>query len=327
MFNLSHARVCVALLLSQLFMAEEGKSLQMRSSLSGSKYRKALKISSGHDLFTERSNAFGGIMQASLRRDFWKHAVNLSSIVSVVALCPAGASAKRVNPSKRVGGLPNIIYSVCRILDELQRDLMQERWDLVENYPARLRSYVPIFTAYTDAVFPSDTRADKSYRVALRYEVGRMFSSVGRLSKAVEQRALDDAYVAYSDVTVHFDRYLYAGNLYTYEQPQPIKSTEALYNDVKDSQLIYSNPYADPAEVRDLIVLCRGPDLGKTGILIGIYRDNSDTCVVKLDKLRYNYVIREIRVVPRLWAAKRIGEQDPDEVFLIPRKVRKKAIV
>jgi len=322
MFNLSRAQACIVLLLSQFFMVEEGESIQMGTSLSGSKYQKVLKIPSGHDLLTEQSDAFGDKMHASLRRDFLRHAICLSSIMSTVTFCPAGASAKRVKPNKRLGGLPNRIYDVCRILDELQRDLMQERWDLVENYPARLRSYVPVFTAYTDAAFPSDAPSDKSYRVELRYEVGRMFSSLGRLSKAVEKRALDDSYVNYSDVSVHFDRYLRAGNLYTYEQP--IKSTEALYNDVKESQLIYSDPKKDAAEVRDLIVLCRGPDKGKTGIVIGIYRDGSDTCAVKLDKLRSYYDIREIRVVPRLWAAKRIGEQDPDEVFLIPRKVRKK---
>jgi hypothetical protein len=30
--------------------------------------------------------------------------------------------------------------------------------------------------------------------------------------------------------------------------------------------------------------------------------------------------MREILVVPRSWAAKRLGEQSPDAVFLIPRK-------
>jgi hypothetical protein len=30
--------------------------------------------------------------------------------------------------------------------------------------------------------------------------------------------------------------------------------------------------------------------------------------------------MQEIRVVPRKWAANRLGEQDPDEVFLIPFK-------
>lgn len=100
--------------------------------------------------------------------------------------------------------------------DELQRDLMQERWDLVESYPAQLRSYVPVFTTYTDSAFPTDAPTDKGLRVALRYEVGRMFASLERFKQAAQRRALDEAYVAYSEMSLHFDRYLRVGGLYTY---------------------------------------------------------------------------------------------------------------
>ena len=88
---------------------------------------------------------------------------------------------------------------------------------------------------------------------------------------------------------------------------------ELLFKEYNDA-LVYSDPIKDPAEVRDLIVLARGPDKGKTGIVIGIYADKSENnnCVVKLDKYRG---MREIRVVPRSWVAKRLGEQDPDDVF------------
>ena len=47
-----------------------------------------------------------------------------------------------------------------------------------------------------------------------------------------------------------------------------------------------------------------------------LYPDGSGTCAVKLDRYRG---IREIRVVNRSWAGKRLGEQDPDDVFLIPQ--------
>jgi len=118
-------------------------------------------------------------------------------------------------------------------------------------------------------------------------------------------------------MALYFDRYLLSGDLYAYEDP--LVTPEALFQGVN------SNPKKDPAEVRDLIVLAKGPDRGKTGIVISVYRDGSSKCVVKLDKYRSKYGIREIRVVPVMWAAKRLGEQDPDEVFLIPmRAVTKK---
>lgn len=191
---------------------------------------------------------------------------------------------------------------------------MQERWELVQTYPQQLRSYVPVFTTYTDAAFPSELPSDYGLRVALRYEVGRFFASLERFKRAVSRKSLDEAYVAYADMSLHLDRYLRVGGLYTYYDNTV--DNEPLFQAYNDA-LVYADPAKDPAEVRDLIVLCKGPDKGKTGIVIGIYPDGNNDCVVKLDKFRG---MREIRVVPRAWAAKRLGEQDPDEVFLIPRK-------
>ena len=92
------------------------------------------------------------------------------------------------------GGLAHAIRVGLRFtMDELQRDLMEERWDLLQAYPAQLRSYVYIFTTYTDAAFPSDSPTDKDLRVVLRYEVGRFYGSLERLKKAIAKQALDDA--------------------------------------------------------------------------------------------------------------------------------------
>jgi len=39
--------------------------------------------------------------------------------------------------------------------------------------------------------------------------------------------------------------------------------------------------------------------------------------VVKLDRYKG---MREIRVVPNKWVGKRLGVEDPDEAFMIPRE-------
>jgi hypothetical protein len=199
--------------------------------------------------------------------------------------------------------------------DELQRDLMQERFDLVEAYPAQLRSFVPILTTYTDSAFPTDAPTDKGLRVALRYEVGRFFASVERLKQATTRKSLDEAYIAYSEMALHFDRYLRVGGLYTYYDDTI--STEPYFQGISDSALVYADPSKYPPLVRDLIILISGPDKGKTGIIIGIYRDGSNKSVIKLDRYKG---MREIRVVPNSWVALRLGEQEPDDVFLMPRK-------
>jgi hypothetical protein len=144
---------------------------------------------------------------------------------------------------------------------------MQERWDLVEAYPAQLRSYVPIFTAYTDTAFSGDEPAYKGLRIALRYEVGRFFAALERLKAASNRKDLNASYLAYADMALHFDRYLNVGNLYTYRDDTV--SLEKYFDGIDNSQLVYSDPKKDPAEVRDLIVLISGPDKGRTGIMIG----------------------------------------------------------
>ena len=197
-------------------------------------------------------------------------------------------------------GTPNFatlakkIRNVCIVMDELQRDLQQERWDLVETYPGQLRSYIPIFTTYTDEMFATDdVPSNKGLRVALRYEVGRFFGALERLKQATSRRDLDEAYIAYSNMAIHFDRYLKAGNLYTYVDP--LVSTEPFFEKVNDSALVYSDPKTDPPEVRDLVVLCKGPDKGKTGIVIGIFPETRNF-VVKMDKFNRSSPIREIKV-------------------------------
>jgi hypothetical protein len=217
--------------------------------------------------------------------------------------------------NRRVGGLASKIRNIGSVMDELQRDLMQERWDLIESYPAQLRSYVPVFTTYTDSAFPSDAPTDKGLRVALRYEVGRFFASVERFKQAASRQALDEAYLAYSEMALHFDRYLRVGGLYTYYDDSI--STEPYFQGIADDALVYSDPKTDPPFVRDLVILVRGPEKGKTGIIIGMYSDGTNKSVIKLDRYKG---MREIRVVANDWVAKRLGEQDPDDVFLIPRK-------
>ena len=216
---------------------------------------------------------------------------------------------------RKAGGLASKIRKVSYVMDELQRDLMQERWDLVESYPAQLRSFVPVFTTYTDSAFPTDAPTDKGLRVALRYEVGRFFASLERFRQAVSRRSLDEAYTAYSDMSLHFDRYLRVGGLYTYYDDTI--SNEPYFSGISDDALVFANPRKDPPLVRDLVVLIKGPDKGRTGIVIGPSPDGTSKLVVKLDRYRG---LREIRVVNNDWVAKRLGEQDPDDVFLLPRK-------
>lgn len=100
------------------------------------------------------------------------------------------------------------------LLEDLQADLAAEEWDFIVEYPGEFRSFVPAFTKYTDAAFPDDTEIDKSLRVAMRYEVGKLFRSVEDLRKASQARDLKNSQAAFAMISLSFDRYLKSGNLY-----------------------------------------------------------------------------------------------------------------
>eukprot|EP00980_Cylindrotheca_fusiformis_P007074 scaffold1482_cov120-Cylindrotheca_fusiformis.AAC.16 len=280
---------------------------------------------------TQKSEKEPQYSESLQRRNFFGKSLGIiSAIGTVVSNNPSSAAGAdspfgSISPSKRLGAYAtltcrrDLIIGVGRIAERFDAGAMVGLellvgLDLVEQYPPQLRSYVPLLTTYTDSAFPSDLPSDWGLRVALRYEVGRFFGSLERFKGAVARKSLDEAYVAYSDMSLHLDRYLRVGGIYTYYDN--VIDNEVLFKGYDDA-LVYSDPIKDPAAVRDLIVLAKGPDKGKTGIVIGVYQDGSETCAVKLDKYKG---MREIRVVPRSWAAKRLGEQEPDEVFLIPRK-------
>ena len=136
------------------------------------------------------------------------------------------------------------------------------------------------------------------------------------MAMTIQIYSLFSDFKAYADMSLHFDRYLRTGGLYPYYDSSV--ENEAFSKGNNDA-LVYSDPVKDPAEIRDLVVVCKGPDKGRTGILIGIKppTESDDNCIIKLDEYRG---MREILVVPRAWAAKRLGEQAPDAVFLIPNK-------
>jgi len=205
------------------------------------------------------------------------------------------------------------VLSVCRIMDELQRDIFEGRWDLVEEYPTQLRSFIPVLTAYSNTAFPDDG-IDADTKVKQRYEVGRFFGSLNKLKKATDRKDFDAAFRAYADMALSYDCYLRTGILYQYEDVP----NEKYFIDVDDGTLTYSDLRKKPAFPGDLILLVSGPDKGRTGTVLVVYDDVKQICV-KMDRRYSSSVIREIKVLSESSVALRVGEQDPDEVFLIQR--------
>ncbi|CAM9151913.1 unnamed protein product [Scytosiphon promiscuus] len=196
----------------------------------------------------------------------------------------------------------------AKMLDELQEDIANDDWELVSTYPNAFRSLVPVFTKYTDAAFPTDDPVDTTSRVALRYEVGRFFGAVERLKRAAEEQNNREAMTAFAAMSVAYDRYLKAGNLY--DGYDNVTSTEGFYAGVANSSLKYVPPSKDPPKIKDNVLLLAGPDKGKTGYMIGV-EGGSAVATKAIIKLETSSALgmREIKVVPLEYVAKTIDQQ------------------
>uniref|UniRef100_A0A7S3Y3I2 Uncharacterized protein n=1 Tax=Heterosigma akashiwo TaxID=2829 RepID=A0A7S3Y3I2_HETAK len=296
-----------------LFVAPAAAFLQSDASQRASSGGSALRMAAAE----EGAPAVG-------RRDFFAGAAALGLGAGLMDALPAAAAPA---PAKEAAlkGYGDRLRRIARTLDELQRDIFNEDWEFVATYPATFRAFVPVFTRYTDARFEGEGEADRQSRVALRYEVGRLFGAVERLKRAAEKKDPREAQAAFAQISVAYDRYLKAG--YLYDAYDPVTSTEKFFADVPDSALRFAPPAADPPKIKDLVLLTAGPDKGKTGTLIGLEEtlgskgEKKKSGIVKLDNtIGRVSKIREIKVVPYAIVAKRLDtEGERDAVFSIKK--------
>lgn len=230
-----------------------------------------------------------------------------------------GESAPAESESRRK------LRSISNELDRLQEDVFNSNWAAVAKYPPTLRSYVPLLTEYTDSVFPADTAAGRESRVAMRYEVGKFFTSVDRLTEAAAEKKPDLMQQAFANMSLAFDRYVKAGGLY--DGSDPVVNYEVLYEGISDGQLVYLSPTTRPPRIKDPVLIIAGPDKGRTGIMIGVAqgrgsRERPDLSVVKFDGGigEGEDRIKEIKAVPYgMVARQKLGPQGgPRDPFSVP---------
>eukprot|EP00953_Heterococcus_sp_UTEX-ZZ885_P036511 18799-Heterococcus_DN1.PRE.5 len=110
----------------------------------------------------------------------------------------------------------------------------------------------------------------------MQYEAQNIFLALDDLNQAARYKRVKPAEKSYVKLALAYDRFLKAGGLVTYD---PITSTEPFYSSIPDSDLLYDTK---PPEVKDAILILKGPDKGRTGRLIGIIKSRSEG-IVKTD--------------------------------------------
>lgn len=203
-------------------------------------------------------------------------------------------TGKKVSELRVGDTLVDRLRSVDGLLDGLQKDIYRDTidWQAIEVYPKIFRAYTPLFTAYTDRAFPANTEIDVALRYALRYEVGGFYSGVTDFEKAVGKQSQRQAQRAFARMSIAYDHYLKAGDLYSEYAGDnfPTFSSEgdpfATRPGSASQQLNYIAPSIEAPGLQDEVVLLRGPDKGRKGIVLWIFKDEkfSNNIVVKLLK-------------------------------------------
>lgn len=194
----------------------------------------------------------------------------------------------------RVGdSLVNRLRSVDIELDNIQEDIFKEPadWDVIAVYPKVLRAYSSLFTAYTDRAFPSETAVDKALRYALRYEVGAFYGGVQEFEQAVAKKSARQSQRSFARMSLAYDHYLKAGDLYLEYDEVDFENTEIAYRnpvyaELSKMKLNYVAPSLDAPGLQDEIILLKGPDKGRKGTVLWISKGEtlqSASAVIRLE--------------------------------------------
>jgi len=129
----------------------------------------------------------------------------------------SGVTGEKVGQLRVGDSLFARLRSIDIEMDALQEDIYKEEgvdWEVVSVYPKIFRAFSPLFTAYTDRAFPTDQPVDKALRYALRYEVGGFYTGVQDLEKGIERQNQRQTQQAFARMSLSYDRYLKAGDLF-----------------------------------------------------------------------------------------------------------------
>eukprot|EP00930_Biecheleria_cincta_P097981 TRINITY_DN89665_c0_g1_i1.p1 TRINITY_DN89665_c0_g1~~TRINITY_DN89665_c0_g1_i1.p1 ORF type:complete len:648 (+),score=117.91 TRINITY_DN89665_c0_g1_i1:26-1945(+) len=197
------------------------------------------------------------------------------------------------------------IRQIARLLAELEADIVRGDWTVIGTYPQVLLAYTDIFTKYTDTAFSGDDPVDKALRFELRFEVGQFSQARNTLADAVKKQDERLAQFAFAELSLSYDRYLKAGELY--QGTDAVTNTELLYQTKSGEKLAikFEPPLLEPPQLRDKITVINGPDKGKSGeiLWIGEVDDKPKFSIVKLG---FNEVIgaEEVKTFPYEWLAR-----------------------
>ena len=216
---------------------------------------------------------------------------------------------------KPASGPPSVaarIRNISSMLDVTQEDIYTEFWQSLSSDVLIFRAYYPLLNFYINATYPHPTPQQEILCKALNFELFRFSRALDDFDACVNSKNIRGTEKAFAELSVAYDHYLKAANLY--EGYDPLTSTEVLYRGVEDSQLNFTPIAVQKPAIRDEVLVIRGPDKGKMGRVIWLY--DGLTATVKLEPnplLGGSQMkgVREVKSFPQTWIAlTRTNEQN-----------------
>lgn len=190
------------------------------------------------------------------------------------------------------------------LLDVTQDDIYTEFWQSLNADVMIFKAYENLMKLFMEGIYPKPTPQQEQVVSALRFELRRFSQSLADFDVCVHNKNIRGTEKSFAEMSVAYDRYLKAAALY--EGYDPMTSTEVLYKDVTDSQLVYTPSAVQKPAVRDEVLVIRGPDKGKMGRVIWLYGQLTATVKLEPNPLLGGSEVRSFREVksfPQSWIA------------------------
>jgi hypothetical protein len=202
-----------------------------------------------------------------------------------------------------------LVLTIKAYLDEAEQALWKKDWKSVSSYLYTLADQEAAFADLIDGLFPNPDALDSSARSALSFEAQQVFLCLEDLREAASNKQEAAAVKSYAHLLLNYDRFLKAGDLYPVYDP--ITSTEIFYKGTgTPAEMLRWDASKEPI-LRDRVLFTRGPDMGKTGVVLDVDEDEdgSRVAIVKLDRDDKPY--QEVKSVRMSMLGKTRAEDDP----------------
>jgi chemotaxis protein histidine kinase CheA len=123
-------------------------------------------------------------------------------------------AAAKVSEEKALANARMRVRSVQPYLDEAQRDIFAGRWKYVQGYLGVIFSQVDAFQTVTVETYPGNDPVSLASKDALLSEGNNIIKNAEALASAAKARSEPKALAAYAKLSLSYDRFLKAGDLY-----------------------------------------------------------------------------------------------------------------